>query len=246
MEPATQIEDDPFVPEEDSLYILFETPFFTLTQDMAVGAAAVNEAAHPDSIERQRFTDEDGDMVYDLTITLKNPTLNHIGFVFGYGQPFTGEEVHTNGGGFDAGRRHYQYIQPMFDDNDNVVWPNTATLPTLDWQASDLPWEEPPSYTPTAIGDEPGVNPQDYKLSQNYPNPFNPTTNIKFELPSAGDVNLSVYNILGQKVSTILDKRMSAGSHVVGFNASSLSSGVYIYRLEAGDVVKQKRMTLIK
>ncbi len=246
MEPATQISDDPFVAGEDSLYILFETPFFALTQDMVAGAAAVDEAAHPDSVERQRMTDGDGDMVYDVTITLKNPTLNHMGFVFGYGQPFSGENMNTNGSGFDAGRRHYQYIQPMFDDDNNVVWPSTFAMPTLDWKAEDLPWEDPPSYSPTPIAGEPGVSPEDYNLSQNYPNPFNPTTNIKFSLPTAGDVNLSVYNVLGQKVTTLLDKRMSAGSHVVGFNASSYASGVYIYRLEAGDVVKQKRMTLIK
>ena len=57
MQPATEISDDPFDPASDSLYILFETPFFALTQGMTVGAAAVNDAVHPDSVERQRFTD---------------------------------------------------------------------------------------------------------------------------------------------------------------------------------------------
>lgn len=90
------------------------------------------------------------------------------------------------------------------------------------------------------------MNPEDFRLSQNYPNPFNPTTNINFNLPSASDVNLTVYNLLGQRVATLVDGRMNAGAHTVQFNARNLASGVYFYQLKAGDFTLQKRMTLIK
>ncbi|HCD52338.1 MAG TPA: hypothetical protein DEQ34_07820, partial [Balneolaceae bacterium] len=79
------------------------------------------------------------------------------------------------------------------------------------------------------------------------PNPFNPTTNISFTLPDAAPVKLTVYNVLGQQVSTLIsNKTMTAGTHTVAFDASALSSGIYIYRLEAGSFVSNKRMTLIK
>lgn len=85
-----------------------------------------------------------------------------------------------------------------------------------------------------------------FTLNQNYPNPFNPSTNISFSIASADQVSLAVFNILGQKVATIMDKRLNAGSHSVSFNASSLSSGVYIYRLDTSQGSQSKRMLIIK
>jgi hypothetical protein len=89
-------------------------------------------------------------------------------------------------------------------------------------------------------------SPVSFALEQNYPNPFNPTTNINFSLPKATNVELSIYNILGQKVMTLISGAMSSGVHSVQFNASHFASGVYIYRLEAGDVKINKKMVLLK
>lgn len=89
-------------------------------------------------------------------------------------------------------------------------------------------------------------DPYSFKLSQNYPNPFNPTTNINFTIPSAQDVQLTVYNLLGQRVATLVDGRMNSGNHTVRFDARSLASGVYFYQLKAGDMLLNKKMTLIK
>ena len=85
-----------------------------------------------------------------------------------------------------------------------------------------------------------------YTLEQNYPNPFNPSTVIKFAIPYDGFVNLSIYNSLGQRVSTILNENKKAGNYNIDFNASSLASGVYFYRLEAGSFVSIKKMMLLK
>lgn len=88
--------------------------------------------------------------------------------------------------------------------------------------------------------------PKEIGLSQNYPNPFNPTTSISFNLPEATNVSLSVYNMIGQKVAVLVDGRRTAGEHTVAFDASSLSSGVYIYRLRSGSMTITKKMTLLK
>lgn len=88
--------------------------------------------------------------------------------------------------------------------------------------------------------------PDAFALEQNYPNPFNPTTNIKFSLPQTADVNLTIYNMLGQKVSTLINEKMNSGFHTVPFDASNLSSGMYIYRIQAGSFTSTKKMLLIK
>jgi hypothetical protein len=105
-----------------------------------------------------------------------------------------------------------------------------------------------------ATGTDPGtvgVNEQQaipyvYKLEQNYPNPFNPTTTIKFTLAKSSDVNLVVYNILGKVVATLVNGNLAAGNHTVNFNAANLSSGIYFYKLQAGDFVSVKKLMLLK
>ena len=88
--------------------------------------------------------------------------------------------------------------------------------------------------------------PTEFALFQNYPNPFNPTTNIKFDLPKESNVTLKVYNILGEEVATLVNKVMPAGHQVVTFDASRLASGMYIYRIQAGNFVQVKKMLLMK
>ncbi len=85
-----------------------------------------------------------------------------------------------------------------------------------------------------------------YELSQNYPNPFNPSTMIEYELASAGEVRLEVFDMLGRKVTTLVGERQSAGTHRVNFNAANLSSGVYFYTIQSGRFSQTKKMLMVK
>ncbi len=90
------------------------------------------------------------------------------------------------------------------------------------------------------------VLPFAFCLSQNYPNPFNPSTNIAFNLPAAGKVDLTVYNILGQKVETLVDSYLDAGRHTVQWDASNQPSGIYFYRLKTDNNVETRKMSFVK
>jgi len=88
--------------------------------------------------------------------------------------------------------------------------------------------------------------PVEFSLSTNYPNPFNPVTTINFALPERSDVRVEVYDVLGRRVRLLVDNNLSAGTHSVRFDAGTLPSGMYLYRMTAGAFSKVRTMILLK
>ncbi len=121
---------------------------------------------------------------------------------------------------------------------------NTVQM-QMSWGWMYLDYLAVPTDIVTSVASTPTF-PASFSLDQNFPNPFNPSTRIEFSLPSAQHVTLIVYNVLGQKVAELIDRKMTAGSYAVSFNGSRLASGVYFYRLQSGSFSSVKKMLLMK
>ena len=98
----------------------------------------------------------------------------------------------------------------------------------------------------STVSNEEEFIPTEITLEQNYPNPFNPSTNITYSIAETGQVSLDVFNITGQRVATLVQGLQSAGEYTISFDASNLSSGIYIYSLKTGSSIVSKRMVLVK
>ncbi|RPI73912.1 MAG: T9SS C-terminal target domain-containing protein [Ignavibacteriales bacterium] len=97
-----------------------------------------------------------------------------------------------------------------------------------------------------AVDDENSFAVNDYKLSQNYPNPFNPVTVISYQVPVKGFITLKVYDIIGREVQTLVNEEKAAGKYEIHFDASSLSSGVYFYKILSENYSDIKKMVFLK
>ncbi|MFH0736450.1 MAG: T9SS type A sorting domain-containing protein [bacterium] len=150
----------------------------------------------------------------------------------------------------DYDRRDWIY----FSDTLNCAYPTTVGAYTgsaggfpvgdLNWFPSKkAEWEIWLTDVKELVG---GEIPTSFSLQQNYPNPFNPSTKITFDLKEAGLTTLEVYNVIGQKVATLVNKDLKSGKYEFSFDASKLSSGVYFYKLESGNNVSTKKMMLLK
>lgn len=102
------------------------------------------------------------------------------------------------------------------------------------------------TYEYSEVVNESVGNPSKFELLQNYPNPFNPSTVIKFRLSETAQVRLSIYNVLGEKVTTLVNGKLDAGYYSYNFNASNLANGIYFYELNAGSYSYVKKMVLQK
>jgi hypothetical protein len=122
-------------------------------------------------------------------------------------------------------------------------WSITAAATDVAGSTSEF---SPPITITNVNSVENGTIPRETVLQQNFPNPFNPSTTIRYGLPNRSHVNLTVFNTLGQEVAQLVNGDMEAGYHQVKFDRSGLSSGIYFYRLRAGDFVETKRLILIR
>ena len=139
-------------------------------------------------------------------------------------------------------------MEPIIHDNDGA-WQGNVQSSTAN---ADNAWQTPKVWSSSFVGDMDAVSvdpvemPGVYRLSNNYPNPFNPSTMISYEIGQSEQVRLSIYNILGQEVMVLVNDVQEAGIHNVQFQAGSLASGIYMYRLEAGNFTSTNKMILMK
>ena len=124
----------------------------------------------------------------------------------------------------------YQWIVEVTDGKSTV-----ATLDTFSFKISN----------PIGISDEPDILPTNPVLYQNYPNPFNPTTTIDYQLTNKSNVNITIYNVRGQEIKTLINKIQTAGKHSINFDATGLASGIYIYMIKTGNFVQTRKMILL-
>lgn len=138
-------------------------------------------------------------------------------------------------------------ITVAFNPSHNTIGEQIATLTIQTNTKETLTFVvlKATTFTNTAIQQTDDI-PSEFELHQNYPNPFNPSTAISYALSAGNHVNLKVFDALGREVATLISGSQSAGIHSVNFDASGLSSGVYVYRMEAGNFVQTKKMLLIK
>ena len=148
----------------------------------------------------------------------------------------------------------------FFSENSGASWARADTglrpLPILALELGDSTafaaprgygvWRRPLQEMLTAVNGPSGAQPAFFNLGQNYPNPFNPTTVIRYQLPVTSEVKLVVFDILGREVALLVNERKALGSYDVKFDASGLSSGVYLYRLTAGSFVQTCKMVVLR
>ncbi len=127
------------------------------------------------------------------------------------------------------------------DENVEVGTTYSYRLTIVDIDGSQAVHSQIASATPST-----GATVSEFALAQNYPNPFNPETNISYTLADVAKVSLKVYTVTGEEVATLVNETQSAGSFNVSFNAASLPSGVYFYRLDAGNFSATHKMLLLK
>jgi len=170
---------------------------------------------------------------------------------FRTGDAVCGEGVYADGRlkltpiyGYD-GSGEVSMLYPEENDGISVFVDDQQVYPDLNWTG------EGARVRLSALSSDALGLPQAFALKQNYPNPFNPSTNVAFELPSDGHVNLSIYNVLGQKVRTVTDQHYPAGRWEVEWNGADdngdrVATGIYFYRLTMGDEVRTRKMMLLK
>ncbi len=235
-----------FNPATDSVFIQMDGSLLAVTQGFEVGDAKARVV---------QLKDDDGDMVYSGTWNISGPGWYQLGYVIAYGTTANG--FVTNGSGFDRGRRYYQFIHPTDVAADgSTTWPSVFNLPTMDWlegaPTAPLTVETPPDLTqPTSVADRGDNLPDRFALAQNYPNPFNPETNIQYRVAQASQVEIKVYNLMGQLVRTLVDKQQPSGNYAIQWSGHNdagrlVSSGVYFVKMKAGNFTKIRKMAFVK
>ena len=242
MRPAADVSTNPtntlFRPGIDTVYIQFDGCLIPVTQGKTMYGTD----------NRLMLTSPNSDGIYTGSIDLKPPTFYQVCYRLVYTST-TGEV--EDGGGTNMGRRYYQYIVPSSVNGSTVTWPSSFDLAQISWVQNNLTVENPPDLGSINGIENKDAVPDQFELYQNYPNPFNPSTTITYSVPKASNVKIEVFDILGQKIATLVDQEQTAGTHSLEWNAQSdrganLSTGIYLLRMQAGAYSQTRKMLLLK
>ncbi len=215
-----------FIPGTDTVYWTPIQPFYF----------AVNGLPWPGENPRVlEMTDPEQDMVYTGTLTINGPAFN--GFLYNYVYSSIADLIPEDGGQGGARVRFISQGGPR-------IFTSPFTMPLDVWSNSEKPEEDGPEI-PSSVKEIDG-NPNTYSLEQNYPNPFNPATMIRFSIREQGLVTLNVYNLLGEKVASLVNSELASGAYEVDFNGANYSSGIYFYTITANNYFATKKMILLK
>ncbi len=241
MRPATDgaLQATPFDVAKDTLYWIAEQPAFVNTQGWE----------DTDNMRVLKLTDSDGDSVFTATLSVTAPSFNMFEYRYAWINDQGDWTWEPAGFGNYAYRVRYagQDVARNFPQNPWMMPMDTWTNQEDKSDAQEID----PYKSLTAIGDEPVIKPVTYSLSQNYPNPFNPSTTLRYSIPNAGKVTLEIYNVLGQKIRTLLQNEVTAGTHLSVWNGlddtgKQVSTGVYFYKLTTKNFTDTKKMILMK
>jgi hypothetical protein len=216
-----------FVPATDTVYWIPRQPLFLAVHGFTEWTT--NIRAYP-------LSDSNNDMIYTFTLELTGPDFN--GFLYNYARSSAGELVQEDGSQQDCRVR-------FIAQNGARNFVSPFAMPQDVWTNGEKPEEEAPAGW-TSVEEIPNSLVNTFTLDQNYPNPFNPSTKIRFNLPQAGNVNLSIYNLLGEKVAEVMNQEMTSGTFEVTFDGSNLSSGIYFYKINTNNYTATKKMILMK
>jgi hypothetical protein len=243
MNPAANATTNPtntlFRPGIDTAYIQFDGCLVPITQGKSMWGTD----------NRIMMNSPNSDGIYTASIDLTPPTFFQVCYRIVYTSP-DGEV--ENGGGTNMGRRYYQYIVPTSVSGSTVTWPSSFDLAQVEWVQNNLTVENPPDLGAiSGINDANSKLPHEYVLYQNYPNPFNPTTTITYALPKTSNVKIEIFNVLGQRIATLINQEQTAGTHSLEWNAmnshnSNVTSGVYFLRMQAGTFTNVRKMMLMR
>ena len=171
---------------------------------------------------------------YDLLRSDTSFTWIKINFISGHGNSYSPKE--------------YLYVDTTITENGKYFYLlnqiDTDGVPSLQHDTVKIIVDFITSVSEDVLVEN--INPKSFKLFQNYPNPFNPETNITFETNQSGNVALVLYSVTGEKLESIFNGEVIAGTHSFKFNAKYLSSGTYIYKLSIGNISISKKMLLVK
>ncbi|MBU1706919.1 T9SS type A sorting domain-containing protein, partial [bacterium] len=170
------------------------------------------------------------------------------------GPPDIGRLITTNANDDSCDTYYNIFFDPMFVDTLSGDYHLAVGSPCIDAGDSELPFDPDTTiadigafyFDQVAVDEPPATLPLTFALHQNYPNPFNPTTNIRYDVAQTGRVTLTIYNLLGQQVTQLIDKQHQPGSYTISWTATHLPSGLYFCRMQATGFTQVRKLLLVK